>query len=73
MEPAFTGQFAGVLEHVRGNGQVMDGTVACICKFQNEKFIERVWHKLSGAPHSGQFISRLYEWIKSLHSTIPSA
>jgi len=29
-----------VLEHVRGNGQVMDGAIACVCKFQHEKFIE---------------------------------
>jgi hypothetical protein len=42
VQPAFPGQFAGVLEHVRGHGQVVDSAVASIGEFQHEVFVETV-------------------------------
>ena len=49
-------QFAGVLEHICGDGEVMDRAVARVFKLLDEKFMERVSQVISGAPQSGQII-----------------
>ncbi len=40
MQPAFAGHFAGMLEHVCGNCQVMDGAIAWVREFQDKEFIK---------------------------------
>lgn len=40
MEPAFAGQLAGVLEHVCGHGQMMNGAKCRVGKLKREEVIE---------------------------------